>query len=430
MKIEKLRKNHKKEIMIGVVAICIVGGALTFNLTKAKYKLTENIPLARGTVNYKALDFKVMAMYQQKEGSTCTTVGSCYNEITGRMPSSGYEINTTNSYCTLNGSKDTSAVLKTVDGNHVMGNLANGEKCFLYFDKKRTITIGNVEIEFKDEKPDFSKAATTDEGVFKVEDGMYGGYSYYWRGAVTNNYVKFAGKCWRIVRINGDGTIRLIYDGSICHANGTITTESIAVTNQSYNDNRISKEYVGWSYSVGSQRPSNIATSTASNGKTQTENWYASNIGNNTTYASKVADGKYCNDRDIASSSGIVEFAGHDRSGAKSSTIVNPTLSCPSGDVYTLKAGAITMDEVVMAGTKWVTSNTSNYLYNGNKYWTMTPARFWASYARVFYIKVDGGVDYENVAVTSIGFRPIINLKSDTKFSSGNGTQSNPFIVQ
>ena len=89
--------------------------------------------------------------------------------------------------------------------------------------------------------PTFSSIATTDQGVYKVSDPVYGGYSYYWRGAVTNNYVKFAGKCWRIVRINGDKSIRLIYDGTTCHANGTSTADSIAVANRS-EERRVGKE--------------------------------------------------------------------------------------------------------------------------------------------------------------------------------------------
>ena len=39
------------------------------------------------------------------------------------------------------------------------------------------------------------------------------GTSYYFRGNVENNWVKFAGYYWRILRINGDGSIRMIYAG-------------------------------------------------------------------------------------------------------------------------------------------------------------------------------------------------------------------------
>ena len=43
--------------------------------------------------------------------------------------------------------------------------------------------------------------------------------SYYYRGNVTNNYVFFAGYIWRIVRINGDGSIRIISDAQILDYN-------------------------------------------------------------------------------------------------------------------------------------------------------------------------------------------------------------------
>ena len=38
-------------------------------------------------------------------------------------------------------------------------------------------------------------------------------YTYYYRGDVNNNWVKFGNYLWRVVRINGDGTIRMIYSG-------------------------------------------------------------------------------------------------------------------------------------------------------------------------------------------------------------------------
>lgn len=63
--------------------------------------------------------------------------------------------------------------------------------------------------------PDVYAVATTNEGIFYSVDNY--GLSYYFRGAVDNNWVKF-GKdkdnkdiYWRILRINGDQSIRLIY---------------------------------------------------------------------------------------------------------------------------------------------------------------------------------------------------------------------------
>ena len=53
-----------------------------------------------------------------------------------------------------------------------------------------------------------SNKNTTEALLASTEDDY--GTSYYFRGAVKNNYVEFANKCWRIVRINGDGSIKLV----------------------------------------------------------------------------------------------------------------------------------------------------------------------------------------------------------------------------
>ncbi len=278
--------------------------------------------------------------------------------------------------------------------------------------------------------PTFSNIATTDEGVYRVSDGMYGGNSYYWRGAATTNYVKFAGKCWRIIRINGDKTMRLIYDGATCHANGTSTADSIAVASTAYNSSYNKSEYVGWKYTSGSQRPSSITSGTNAPIKTTLENWYNTNIGNNTTYSSKIADGKYCNDRNVQS--------GQSWASAPSSTFYYaaykriytdraPSLSCASLDTYSLKVGLITADEVMYAGGL-NTNNASYYLYNGQNYWTMSPGYWGGGSAYVFYVASNGYLDYWGVG-SKFGVRPVINLKADTLFASGDGTLNNPYIV-
>ena len=90
------------------------------------------------------------------------------------------------------------------------------------------------------------------------------------------------------------------------------------------------------------------------------------------------------------------------------------------------------MDEVVMAGGKWGTANNAYYLYNGNYYWTMSPCHFYSSStypAYVFLVYSGGSFDNTLVVDTNLGVRPVINLKADTTFSSGNGTLDNPYIV-
>ena len=58
--------------------------------------------------------------------------------------------------------------------------------------------------------------------------GLYKGFdddgiSYYYRGNVNNNWVKFGGFLWRIIRINGDGSIRMMYSGTPSSYSGSNT---------------------------------------------------------------------------------------------------------------------------------------------------------------------------------------------------------------
>lgn len=90
--------------------------------------------------------------------------------------------------------------------------------------------------------PDFTQVATTDEGLYMAEDDE--GESYYYRGAVKNNYVSFAGFIWRIIRRNGDGSIRMIYSGKSTSDTGDDTMIGYSTFNDKYWDST----YVGYKY--------------------------------------------------------------------------------------------------------------------------------------------------------------------------------------
>ena len=104
-----------------------------------------------------------------------------------------------------------------------------------------TVDIAKTNIKSK-VTPDFSKIATTDEGLFMSEDDE--GESYYYRGAVKNNYVSFAGFTWRIIRRNGDGSIRMIYSGKSTSDTGEATT----IGNSQFNSKYWDPTYVGYKY--------------------------------------------------------------------------------------------------------------------------------------------------------------------------------------
>ncbi len=95
-------------------------------------------------------------------------------------------------------------------------------KCNLYFTKTKTVNTVLGDLQVYTYTPDFTKSACDDETCESHEKGIFettddDGISYYYRGSVENNYVYFANRYWRIIRINGDGTIRMIYDGTTAH---------------------------------------------------------------------------------------------------------------------------------------------------------------------------------------------------------------------
>jgi len=93
--------------------------------------------------------------------------------------------------------------------------------------------------------PDFTKIAPNDsetDGLYMTEDDE--GESYYYRGAVKNNYVSFAGFIWRIIRRNGDGSIRMIYFGKSTSDTG----DAVTIGDSQFNSKYWDPTYVGYKY--------------------------------------------------------------------------------------------------------------------------------------------------------------------------------------
>ncbi len=93
--------------------------------------------------------------------------------------------------------------------------------------------------------------------------------------------------------------------------------------------------------------------------------------------------------------------------------------------------GLISADEIVMGGmiTNNNSTNTNTYLYTSSHYWTMTPYFFYSGYVRLYMVHSNGWLD-NNRADSTRGVRPVINLKADTVFVSGNGEASTPLVVE
>ena len=446
MKIETLKQSHlKRNIIIGVVVVAIIS-AVILNFTRAKYRVTQSIPLVNGTINYSLADLNIVAI--TVDGESVDTI-----------PDGNYEL-TESSYCTINGEKDSSISI-SYDSNtktlNVIPFTIKGTKCYLDFvtstTKKVDTVLGTIEVNL--DTPDFSKTSCTngsnnggncgEETIGIYEETTSKGTTYYYRGDVENNYLVFADKYWRIIRINEDGTMRIIYSGEKSEvdaagketvlANGynDSSTDYTQIQYSAFNSSYNRSEYVGYTYTEGLQRPSNTSSGTASTTKGILYTWYSNNL---QSYDSKIASGGsagFCNDREMVSGyswssqpSRSISYAAYER--RRNGT---PSYECSNtNDLYTTKIGLITADEVMYAGGT-SSNNYGYYLYTGNYYWTMSPSSFSVGGSRlavVFLVSSTGGLSNSN-SNSKYGVRPVINLRADVTISSGDGTSSNPYTI-
>jgi len=346
---------------------------------------------------------------------------------------------------------------------------------------------------------DFANVTTaSDKGMYKAQDDL--GMSYYFRGAVDNNWVKYGTKdtyytydgdynyslvsscdgldnCfkiaskgddmyWRIIRINGDNSIRMIYAGTYApDANTKVTlTESgkfdddgnpiggpkTVVGYSMFNQNDDSAEYVGYMYTIKEQH----GTSQSSDIKTYLEDWYANYTDLNKT-GTKIIDQIYCNDRTASTSNVAYSTTNYTTltswnstgtqyyygaSGRVWNSPVSPDYKCPvASDKFTTTTakgngklsypvGLITADELTFAGIREETPNNSFYLYTGDYYWAGSPHYFSVNTSYVFVANEFGilGNDY---VTGGGGVRGVVSLSSDAKLL-GSGTYNDVYIVE
>ena len=303
-----------------------------------------------------------------------------------------------------------------------------------------------------------SNKNTTEALLASTEDDY--GTSYYFRGAVKNNYVQFANKCWRIVRINGDGSVKLVLHNdntsnasSPCASSNNSTTAAFArysgssytsVFNSNYNDNA----YIGFMYGAtgASDYPNTHANTNKSDILKNLETWYTNNL---TSYESKLADTIWCNDKSTVSGglgygTNATDYGAYNRLASTK----QPTLKCPNDNNggklskftvddtkngngnLTYKIGLLTADEIAFAGSIAYTYNRSTYLQENTGttwWWSLSPDDFDGSDAYVWGVG-SGNLSGNDVG-GNVGLRPVISLISSTNVT-GDGTSENPYVVE
>ena len=282
----------------------------------------------------------------------------------------------------------------------------------------------------------------SDKGLYQMEDDD--GISYYYRGSVTNNYVRYAGAYWRIIRINGDGSIRLLYAGITPNATGN---ELLIQTNVKFNSKRNDPAYNGYMYgtTLNESYEKTTANEIDSNIKTVLDDWYKTNI-SGTDYETVIADAGFCNDRSVYSGNGYTTTGSNTyyESWKRYSQTKQPDLKCSqTNDLFTLTTnekgnkaltysiGLITVDELMLSGYAGGYINKSAYTYSSSTYWTLSSSCFLTGAVATYGFNLDGSgsLSGSQWITDRYGARPVINVKGDAKISGGIGTSSSPYEI-
>ena len=241
---------------------------------------------------------------------------------------------------------------------------------------------------------------------------------------------------WKIVRVNGDGSVRLIYSGpglkdlelpfGIAPLSFDEEEISGVVGAVRYNLEINGPKYTGYTYDNG----------TDSFVKKEVDTWYNNTLGSNPVYDKYVILGRYCSDSSGYNYDGYDNFSSLDRLGQDPSTGKDnaPSFICPDtnesyGGSYRLKAGLITADELVYAGEAYHVRGNSylNPGKDGLNYWSMTPAYLYYGTAAIW-----SEFDYffRVAAPFTYAVRPVINLTTENMTLTGDGTLDNPYVLE
>ena len=446
MELEKFKQkdSNKMGIIIFTVACILLVSGVFFYTSFASFQTQDEFNIINGTV---------------QDPGDIYFVYYVDNEITFDLPeqNSGYILDTENSNCTNGVIPNWNHSTWEFEGDYTNYDSSTNKqtKCSLYFVKTKTVETVLGELEVYDYTPDFTKSACDDEvceshekGIFETTDAD--GTSYYYRGSVENNYVYFANRYWRIIRINGDGTIRMIYDGTIAHDNGEISDDRKIGTSQ-FNPRNDDNMYVGYMYTSGDAH----GLGTSSTIKQANDSFYTEVLSSYSSYIDTNAG--FCGDRstlNLQSGVGIGTITTYNR-GYLRVVESDPNLICENeNDLYTISSsnqgnkalqypiGLITADEIILSGSSGGVFeenysqqkiNSNGYLTMGSSFWTMTPAGGYNPfgyirwYSMVFYVNFSNNFGAAHTTNT-LGLRSVINIKSDVTIT-GNGTKDNPYTI-
>ena len=356
-------------------------------------------------------------------------------------PNSGYILELESHTCggTLSGS------------TYTINNVTSAKSCSITF-KSSTPTLYAKLLADKTERTvttrpgGFSSVYTSDNTKTLYTSTENGTTVYYFAGNATDNWVKFGGFYWRIIRTNSDGGVRLLY-----HGTSTTATDAVINSNTKFNTTHYNTMYVGYMYGTSGSLVNNRTNTNNSTIKTTIDTWYKDNL--NTNYGKYISTtAVYCNDRSNPAggyNTGNSRF--YYGAYTRLDTNKTPSYDCATAeDKFTADSSTgngkltypialMTADEVSFAGgliwtnaPTWYYKNSANGSSTGSTWWwLLSPVDWRGSEAFVFFV---GGLSNpgflgSNGVSYAGGVRPVISLKSDVLYKSGDGTANSPYEI-
>ena len=492
----------------GLVNTFVTSGYLQYKITSSNgYNMTEYKDIPKSNISTDTVlaysvpikskekqTYKVELIYKETEEDQSVDMGKILSGILGIQVGTKDPNLFTASVVVINGSSDTNSK-EVYKGNDVTFTITPNEgytledasiSCSNGTLTNNLLTITNVQSDITctitldedgitlaqamlrdnptiKERTSFSSTnvANTTGTIYKTNKTEDGSDVYYYSGNTTNNWVKFGGFYWRIIRTNEDESVRMLYSGT------SHNTTSGYIGSSAFNSTNNNPMQVGYMYGTSGSLVNNRTNTNDSTIKTYIDSWYENNLLNNyDKFISKTA--VYCNDRSVGSgtystssqfyygsttrlgdnkapsykcganiSNGLFEStqATEDKFSASTSGGGNGKLKYP--------ISLMTADEISFAGGLWGTRLTSPYAWyytnsaNGSvvgtfDWWTLSPYIWNGSISDILFINgsrntgklySDGRVNF------SLAVRPVISISKCAKVKSGIGTPDSPYEI-
>lgn len=287
---------------------------------------------------------------------------------------------------------------------------------------------------------------TQEVGLYKTEDDY--GISYYYRGANSYNYVNFAGLCWRVVRIEGDGSVKLILEDYDQACDSKDVNSNLDMDGNWSDGNNVKFGYKSYGSSTINHYADFINFSGGLADSLKSFQLLLSNKisekYSNKTIMDKLKVDEWCYDDSIWSNNdGSIIYS------ALSRILYNnqPSLKCTGTKVKKFKdstdmyVGTLTADELSFAGAD-TTDNYNFYLMNKFSidnnlgWWTLSLYYnyYFEDYGRVYLLGSAGILSNEWAIRMNYNYpirsRPAITINSEIEvIEGGEGTMSSPYII-